>query len=244
MHPGQLNIYERETFLRLSVFLVLGGAIIIIMVNAILAAAGIAAILVLSEIAWKKAHLRDELARKFVHITCGVFIAFLPFWVSYGWIMVLAVGFVIANIVNRYVDFFHAIHSVRRKSWGDVLFGVGVFSVAAFQPDPWIFAMAILQVSLADGLAALAGVTYGDRHGKYYLFTQPKSIIGSATFLVTSFVILVIGFMASSYFADVAQMYPVFIMLPLMLVCIENLAVFGIDNLALPLATLFVLSLL
>ena len=214
------------------------------MINAILAAAGIAVILALSEVAWKKAHIRDEIARKFVHITCGVFIAFLPFWVSYGWIMVLAVGFVIANIVNRYVNFFHAIHSVRRKSWGDVLFGVGVFAVAIFQPDPWIFAMAILQVSLADGLAALVGVTYGKKRGRYYLFTQPKSVIGSATFLVVSMLILIVGVSASSYFADPIQMYPVFIMLPLMLVCIENLAVFGADNLALPLATLFVLSLL
>lgn len=57
------------------------------MLNALLAAGGIAAILVVSEVAWKRAHIKDELARKFVHITCGVFIAFLPFWVSYPWIM-------------------------------------------------------------------------------------------------------------------------------------------------------------
>lgn len=126
------------------------------MLNAILAAAGIAAILIVSEIAWRKARLRDELARKFVHICCGTFIAFLPLWVSYNWIMILAIGFVIANVINRYVDFFHAIHSVRRKSWGDVLFGVGVFIVALFQPEPWLFTVAILQVSLADGLAAIA----------------------------------------------------------------------------------------
>lgn len=214
------------------------------MVQAILAAIIIAAILGLSEIAWKKSHIRGELARKFVHITCGVFIAFLPFWVDYSWIMLLAIGFVIANVVNRYVDFFHAIHSVRRKSWGDVLFGVGVFFVAYFEPSPWIFAVAVLQVSLADGLAALAGVTYGDKHGKYYLFTQPKSIVGSAVFLVTSMLILLVALVASDYIVDPLQLWPLLVMLPLMLVCIENLAVFGGDNLALPLVTLAVLSLL
>lgn len=213
------------------------------MLNAIIAALVIAVILGVSEIAWKKAHLKDELARKFVHITCGVFIAFLPFWVSYNWIIVLSIGFIVANIINRYVDFFHAIHSVRRKSWGDVLFGVGVMAVALFQPDPWIFAMAILQVSLADGLAAVTGVTYGNKHGKYYLFTQPKSVIGSLTFLISSSLILIIGFNLSSYFVDPIQFLPVLIMLPLMLVCIENISVFGTDNLTLPLATLFVLSL-
>lgn len=218
-------------------------AIIILMIQAILAAAIIAAILGLSEVAWKKARIRGEVARKFVHITSGVFIAFLPFWVEYHWIMVLAVGFVVANLVNRYVDFFHAIHSVRRKSWGDVLFGVGVFAVAWFEPSPWLFAMSILQVSLADGLAAVAGVTYGEKHGKYYLFTQPKTLVGSAVFLGASALIIAGGLVASSYFVDPLQLWPLVAMLPLMLVCIENLAVFGLDNLALPLATLGVLSL-
>lgn len=213
------------------------------MFQAIVAAVIISAILGLSEVAWNKFNLRGELARKFVHITCGVFIAFLPFWVSYQWIMVLAVGFVLANIANRYLDFFHAIHSVRRKSWGDVLFGVGVFAVAWFQPSPWVFAVALLQVSLADGLAAVAGVTYGKKHGKYYLFTQPKTVIGSSVFLAVSIVILTLGIVMSSYIADPMEMWPLIVMLPLMLVCVENLAVFGLDNLALPLVTLGVLSL-
>lgn len=212
------------------------------MFQALIAAVIISAILILSEVAWKKFKLRGELARKFVHITSGVFIAFLPFWVSYDWIMLLAVGFVIANIANRYIDFFHAIHSVRRKSWGDVLFGVGVFAVAWFEPSPWLFAVAILQVSLADGLAAVAGVTYGKKHGLYYLFTQPKTIIGSGVFLVVSMLILALGFVGSSYVADPMQMWPLIVMLPLLLVCVENLAVFGFDNLALPLFTLGILS--
>lgn len=213
-----------------------------LMIQAVLAAAGIAGILALSEIFWKKARIKDELARKFVHITCGTFIAFLPFWVDYTWIIVLAIGFIIANIANRYVSIFHAIHTVRRKSWGDVLFGVGVLLVALFEPPAWLFTVAILQVSLADGFAALTGVTYGEKHGKYYLFSQPKSIIGSATFLASSALIFGLAFGAVSYFADPLSMWPVLVMLPLLLVCAENLAVFGMDNLALPLITLGVLS--
>lgn len=214
------------------------------MLQALLAALGIAVILVVSEIAWKKAHIYDELARKFVHISSGVFIAFLPFWVDYSWIMVLSIGFVIANVINRYTNYFHAIHAVKRKSWGDVLFGVGVFIVAWFEPSPWIFAASILQVSLADGLAAVAGVTYGRTHGRYYLFTQPKSVIGSFVFLVTSIIIIAGLFLVDSYFADPLALWPVVVMLPLLLVCVENLAVYGTDNVFLPVVTLAVLSLL
>jgi dolichol kinase len=214
------------------------------MINAVLAAAGIALILIASEIAWKRARIYDELARKFVHISSGIFIAFLPFWVEYRWIMVLAVGFVIVNIINRYTNFFHAIHAVKRKSWGDVLFGVGVFIVAFFEPNPWFFTASILQVSLADGLAAVAGVTYGQSHGRYYLFGQPKSVVGSAIFLVTSFGILTGLLLIDSYFADPISLWPMVVMLPLLLVSLENLAVYGTDNVVLPVATLAVLSLL
>ncbi|MFZ1324094.1 MAG: hypothetical protein WAQ57_02970, partial [Candidatus Saccharimonadales bacterium] len=213
-------------------------------VNAILAAMGIALILVVSEIAWKRAHIYDELARKFVHISSGIFIAFLPFWVEYRWIMVLAVCFIIANIINRYTNYFHAIHAVKRKSWGDVLFGAGVLIVAAFEPAPWIFTASILQVSLADGLAAVAGVTYGRTHGRYYLFGQPKSLIGSAVFLVVSIIIIAGVLLVDGYFADPAALWPFAVMLPLLLVCIENLAVYGTDNIALPAAALLALSLL
>lgn len=213
------------------------------MINALLAALGIAAILVVSEIAWKRSHIYDELARKFVHISSGVFIAFLPFWVEYQWIMVLAIGFVIANVINRYTNYFHAIHAVKRKSWGDVLFGVGVFIVAWLEPTTWLFTATVLMVSLADGLAAVAGVTYGKSHGRYYLFGQPKSLIGSLVFMAVSALILIGLFTLDGYFADPLKLWPVVVMLPLLLVCIENLAAYGSDNVFLPVATLGILTL-
>ncbi|MBA2279119.1 hypothetical protein H0V99_01600 [Candidatus Saccharibacteria bacterium] len=213
------------------------------MVSAIFAALAIAALLVLSEYAWKRAKIQDEVARKFVHITSGTFIAFLPFWVSYDWIKLLAVGFVVVNIVNRFTNSFHAIHSVQRKSWGDILFGVGVFAIAWFEPASWLFAASILQVSLADGLAAVAGVTYGKKHGSYYLLGQPKSFIGSLVFYGVSMMVISITLFSYNYFADPLSLGLVIILLPLMLACVENLAVYGTDNLFLPLATLWALSL-
>jgi dolichol kinase len=214
------------------------------MVSALIAVLVIAAILAFSEFAWKRFDLPEEVARKFVHITAGSFIAFLPFWVDYTWIKILAVGFIIVNLINHYTNTFHAIRAVRRKSAGDILFGAGVLAVALFEPPAWLFAVSILQVSLADGLAAIAGVTYGEKRGKYYLFGQPKSIIGSVVFLICSMLILAITFTTAEYFADPLAMWPVVAMLPLLLMCAENLSVYGTDNLVLPLVTFTVLSLL
>lgn len=213
------------------------------MLLAFIAAICIAAILLISEIIWKKFDLPEEVARKSVHISTGVFIAFLPFWVEYKWVVFLAVGFVVVNLLNRKIDTFHAIQSVRRKSYGDILFGVGVLALALIEPEPWMFAVALLQVSLADGLAAVAGVTYGKKQGRYYLFSQPKSVIGSAVFLISSMLIIAVGLSASTYIADATQLWPIILLIPLILMCIENLAVFGFDNVVLPLSTIALLSL-
>jgi dolichol kinase len=218
-------------------------AIMLLMIAACIAALVIAAILVLSELVWKKFGFQEELARKLVHITTGTFIAFLPFWVDYNWIKILALGFIVVNCINHFARIFPSILSVRRKSMGDILFGVGVLAVALFEPPAWLFAVSVLQVAISDGLAAVAGVTYGKKSGRYHLLGQPKSIIGSSTFLVSSMIILALTFATVGYFADPISMWPVVIMLPLLLACVENLAVFGTDNLALPLVTLYVLSL-
>lgn len=214
------------------------------MIQALIAAGGIGLILLASEFLWTRIKLPDEVARKLVHISSGLFIASFGFWVDYNWILILAVGFVIANIINRYTNYVHAIHAVSRKSWGDVLFGVGVFAVAWFEPSAWLFAAAILQVSVADGLAAVVGVTYGQKRGKYYLFGQPKSISGSITFIISSFVIISLLFLLDPYFANPLQLWPYVVVLPMLLACLENLAVYGTDNVVLPVTTLFFLSLL
>lgn len=46
------------------------------MLSALLAVLIIGAIVVVSELLWKRIKVHPELARKFVHITCGVFISF------------------------------------------------------------------------------------------------------------------------------------------------------------------------
>lgn len=213
------------------------------MLSALLAVVIIFAILVVSEVVWKRVKVHPELARKFVHISAGTFVAFLPFWVSWGWVQLLAIGFTGVNLANHKLHIFHAIGAVRRQSWGDVLFGVGVLVVALFEPDQWIFAMSMLQVSLADGFAAVAGVTYGNKRGKYYLFTQPKSIIGSSAFVLMSFSVFALGITFSGYFVSTVEMLPLIVILPLLLVCVENLSVFGWDNITLPLITMGILSL-
>jgi phytol kinase len=209
------------------------------MLRVCLAALSIALVLLLSEFLWRKERIKNESARKFVHIIAGTIIAFFPFWVSYNWIMILGLGFVVGNLVNRYTPLFNAVHAVKRKTWGDVLFGIGVLICALFRPDPLIFTAAILHLALADGFAALVGERYGKHF--YRVFDHKKSLIGSLAFAIMSFSILAIivaaGHMNNSY-----ALWPLLLGTPILTAALENLSGYGTDNITVPLTVLMLLN--
>lgn len=210
------------------------------MINALIAAAGIALLLIGSELLWRNIKLSDEVARKFVHIAAGSYIAFLPFWVSYGWIMLLAVGFIAANFINRATNLFHAIHATKRRSWGDLLLSIGILVTAGLRPSPWVFAAAILHVSLADGLAAVIGTKYGKI--RYKFLDHGKSALGSLTFFITS--VFIIALTVSYGDLNGVNGWALLLLTPLVTTALENISGYGTDNITLPLSVLLLFSLL
>jgi dolichol kinase len=212
------------------------------MLNAIAATCVIFLILVLSELLWRKAYIRGEFARKFVHILAGSFIAFLPFIISYNLLTLLAVGFIIANLLNRYTTLFklfHAIHTITRKSWGDLLFGLGILCAALLRPSKWLFVGAILQVALADGLAAVIGTR---AKKKYIIFDHAKSITGTSTFFVVS--VLIVLFIVSLGHLTGYNFFALFLIIPLTMTLLENVSGYGSDNIVLPLGFLLMMRIL
>lgn len=214
------------------------------MLHAFLAAACVGLILLMSEFAWRRLGLRGELARKFVHIFAGTFIAFLPFWMSYHWIAVLGLAFIAGNIINRYTKLFNSIHAVKRVSWGDIFFGLAITLCALFHPSKWVFMAAILQVSLADGLAAITGVSIAKLKGSYKVLGQCKTVYGTLVFFVVSAALLAFTVRIDPAFASPMSQWPLIVMLALLLTAVENIGLYGLDNLLLPLAVVYILGLL
>jgi hypothetical protein len=105
----------------------------------------VAAILGSSEYLWRKKIIKGEYARKFIHILAGCFVAFMPFWIGYGWIIIFALGAIILSVTNHYHRFFKAGLSVKRRSYGDLLLAMGIMVCASMQPNHWIFMAAILR---------------------------------------------------------------------------------------------------
>jgi len=195
--------------------------------------------LVLAEYLRRKKHIQGEVARKFVHISVGSFVATWPFFMPWNEIRLLCVAFLIVVMIDRRVKIFKSVHSVKRKTIGDIMFPLGIVLVTFVADSPWIFAAAILHLSLGDGFAAIFGQHFHPRFG-YRILGQTKSFVGSGVFAVTSLIItLAFLYGAPLTFASVV---PIIFLLPISTSLLESLSLFGVDNVTVPVFVAFVLT--
>lgn len=191
------------------------------------------------EALWRAKKIKGETARKTVHITHGVIAATWPFFLNTYWILFLCLVILGSMLVTRRYKFIKSGYDVKRKSWGEFLFPVGIAVCALLHPNKWIFLAAILHLGLADGVAALFGTRYG-KNNQFKVFGETRSIVGSAAFLGTSVLIIVF----------IGQYVPAFIFLPALLIvpitstALEALAIKGTDNLIVPLFVTVALSII
>jgi phytol kinase len=188
-------------------------------------------ILMCSEIGWRRHLLKGELGRKFVHILVGSFVAFWPFFMSWTQIRVLSLAFLVVVIISDRLKLFRAIHSVQRPTFGEICFALVVGLLTLVTRSKGIYAAALLQMSLADGFAAVVGTRYGGSN-KYHLLSHTKSVVGTLTFIATSAVILA-GYSAFSVHGPLTLSQAAIGVLGA--AALENIGLFGLDNLIVPL---------
>jgi len=195
-------------------------------------------LLCISEVLWHYRHMHPEYARKFVHISVGSLVAFWPFFLTQREIVALSLAFIGVLAVAKYLNIFRAIRSVQRPTWGEAFFAIAVGLLAYIAQDKWIYAVALLHMGLADGLAAVVGTRFGGRT-KYKVFGYTKSIVGTLTFMGVSTLILV-GYAMGAH-APVSVWFALVVLGSGLL---ENTAVRGIDNLAIPVSVALFLNVL
>lgn len=204
----------------------------------LLSLAVVALLLIANEVWWRKQKVHGELHRKFVHITVGSFVAFWPYFLSWNTIRILSLAFLVGVAVSKYFGIFKAIHAVTRPTWGEVYFALAVGLNTFITDKPAIYTVALLQMSLADGLAAVVGTRYG-KGNEYAVMGARKSLAGTGTFLVCSYVVL----LSLAVFST-----PVSLLLCLGIALgatvLENIADQGLDNLVVPLLVAYALRLI
>lgn len=193
----------------------------------------------------------NEATRKLFHIMHAIGLAGLAFILPLEWIALFELAFLGCMFVARYlhthydkqwkwVHYLGKTYRVGRESYGDVLMPISLIIVAFVAHSKWEFVASVLIVGLADAAAALVGKKWGSS-SSYKVFGQTKSALGSFAFLVVA---LLVGFgysiFAPGYPGDLLPL----IAIAAFLTGIENVGVYGSDNLLLPLAAVWMFNLL
>jgi dolichol kinase len=199
-------------------------------------------ILIFSDYLSKKNIIKNEYQRKFVHILVGIFIASWPWLMSWRSIQLIGLFMLSVVIINRYKHMFKFDKSTRRKTYGDYWFAIAIVLCALLTTNKIFFAIAILHLALADGLAAIAGQVYG-KHWKYSILGQPKTILGSMVFWLTSLFIFGIFLLLTYSNINFSNYALLLLLAPPVLTFIENISIKGSDNILIPLTVLLVLNL-
>lgn len=207
----------------------------------LIALVGVLAILALSELLWRMSAVRGEDARKFVHISVGTFVAFWPYFLTWHEIQLMSLAFFVVVLISLRANIFHAIHNVKRKTWGELCFPIGIGLSALIMPPPIIFTAAILHLSLADGFAAIIGKRFGMLH-QYTIRNYTKTLVGTLSFWAISSAIVLVTVLLSQNGLS-WPLLPLLVWLPLAASLVENLAVAGTDNIFVPLLIIAVLQL-
>jgi phytol kinase len=213
------------------------------MIGPLIGIGGVSLVLLAAEYLWQTNRFhKAEVSRKFVHILAGVFIAswafFMPFWLIRALSLLLLMGV----FVTKRLRLFNSIHHVSRPTYGTYLFPIGIWLSALFATTDWVYVAAILHLSLADGFAALVGTRFlKHRKHKYNVFGQPKTIMGTATFYVFSLLITAAVVLYDQPVYNAVAMGLIF-WLPLSTTLLENLGVYGTDNVLIPMLVVIVLN--
>jgi len=212
----------------------------LLMLAVIACLAGIFFLLVIAELLNKYKILKGENHRKFIHIAAGCFIAFWPWFLSWRTIQILGVLLLAGMVANRYLTYFNYHGRIGRVTYGDIFLALAILACSFISHNKIFFAIAILEVALADGLAAVAGMSYG-KQWSYKVFGYKKTVIGSMVFWIATAEILTAGLLAANDIFTFQDYYFLLLFMPPLLTLIENLAVFGIDNLLIPVLTIMIL---
>lgn len=133
-----------------------------------------------------------EAQRKLVHVGVGVHAMLLPLVLDRASFLVFAVLALAALLLLRSKLMRKgagaAVHSVERRSWGDLLFLVAVTVLFVRAPgDPALYLLPIAVLTLSDAAAAVIGTEYGRR--RFGSADRIKSVEGTVVFFVVTWIV-------------------------------------------------------
>lgn len=192
----------------------------------------------------KHRQLHPELLRKLLHIGMGLVTLSFPWLFNSVWPVVsLAVLSIISLLLVKrfkYASLKSVVHGVARESLGEIYFPLAIailFSLSYQQPI--LFIIPVLLLTLADAVAALIGVRYGQT--TYTTAEGVKSTEGSLAFFTVALLSTLIPLLLITQTGRV-ELLLISLILAILVMYIEALSWKGLDNLFIPLGSYLLLK--
>lgn len=182
------------------------------------------------------------LNKKCLHILAISLCAIVPFY-SFKLYWLLSI-IALAEIILLYLvikkNLF--ISDTGQRSWGICLFPFPyALLLYNYSAEPWIIFICMLLLAISDGMASVVGILYP--YKTYQLTGDKKSILGSFTFFISTYLIL---FFSLHYFYPEAFQNPWFylwlMVISAVLAAVEALGSKGWDNFFIPMVALLFLQ--
>ena len=176
----------------------------------------------------------EEISRKYVHIMlCNIWIIYLLFIDSLLVGCILPAIFVVINTLSYKFKLIKSMEREENDGFGTIYYAISILITVIFSywfDNPELGAIGILSMGYGDGLAALAGTNFKSK--KFVIFGNEKTVIGSITMFVASFI-------AISILALCFNQFSIFGVLIVSAVAtlIEAISPFGLDNITVPILT-------
>ena len=179
----------------------------------------------------------SEIVRKIVHIGTGNVIL-LAWWLNIPANVGIAASILasIFTLLSYKFPLLPGINSVGRKSLGTFFYAISIGVLVAcfwYLKQPYYAALGILIMAWGDGLAALIGRRFG-KH-KYNVLGGQKSLEGSLTMTVVSFIISIL--ILQSVQGNTWETLIISAIVAVFATGLEAISLLGIDNLTVPLGS-------
>ncbi len=212
------------------------------MLEVLLCLGGIGLILLAEEFFYRRKILEGEYLRKFVHMSSGTFVAFWPWLIGWRTIQLIGLAMLVVVYLNHHVKRINMSGNVTRITYGGLTFPAAIVISALLTDEKIFFCLAMLNMALADGMAALVGTAIHNR-SKYGVFHEIKTIAGSAAFWLTSFCILAVGLLFATDLIPYEHYRLLLLFLPPILTITEAVTPKGFDNISIPVVAIIGLNL-
>ena len=175
----------------------------------------------------------QELLRKIIHIGMGPLVPIAKFLeIEQSAAQYFVGGVSILIIINYIYKLFPIIEDIDRKSFGTFFYCFSLLILISlfWEQDPLALTSGFFIMTFGDGLAGLVGKNFKSK--SWIIFNQKKSIIGTTTMFLISFLVLsILGYKNNidfnySYFG-----------IALLATLLEQISIMGIDNFSVPIIT-------